>query len=65
MDDLTVDLLEIFKVEGLLEKMADTSKSIVVAKSRCFLRAAFRRGWISQALAEVTGHKAVYEQNKP
>ena len=46
--------------------MADTSKSTVVAKLRCFLRAAFRRGWISEALADrVTGHKAVYEQKEP
>ena len=66
MSDLTVDLLETFKVEGLPKKMADTSKSTVVAKLRCFLRAAFRRGWISEALADrVTGHKAVYEQKEP
>jgi integrase/recombinase XerD len=66
MKDLTVDLLETFKVEGLPKKMADTSKSTVVAKLRCFLRAAFRRGWISESLADrVTGHKAVYEQKEP
>jgi hypothetical protein len=64
--DLTVDLLETFKADGLPKKMADTSKSTVVAKLRCFLRAAFRRGWISEALADrVTGHKAVYEQKEP
>ncbi len=66
MDGLTVDLLETFKVDGLPKKMADTSKSTVVAKLRCFLRAAFRRGWISEALADrVTGHKAVYDQKEP
>lgn len=66
MKDLTVDLLETFKVEGLLTKMANTSKSTVVAKLRCFLRAAFRRGWISESLADrVTGHKAVYDQKEP
>jgi integrase len=37
-----------------------------VAKGRCFLRTAFRRGWIEKALAEqVTGHAAVYEQKEP
>ena len=40
LDGVTVDLLETFKVEGLPKKMADTSKSTVVAKLRCFLRAA-------------------------
>lgn len=66
MRDLTVDMLENFKLEGLPEDMADTTKQIVVAKVRCFLRAAFRRGWIEKALAEqVTGHAAVYEQKEP
>ena len=43
---LEVDLLETFKVDGLPD-LADTSKSTVVAKLRCFLRDAFRRGWIT------------------
>jgi hypothetical protein len=38
--ELNVDLLETFKVEGLPD-LADTSKSTVVAKLRCFLRDAF------------------------
>jgi integrase/recombinase XerD len=66
MRDLTVDLLENFKLGGLPKDMADTTKQIVVAKVRCFLRTAFRRGWIEKALAEqVTGHAAVYEQKEP
>ena len=66
MRDLTVDLLENFKVEGLPTDMADTTKQIVVAKVRCFLRTAFRRGWIERPLAEqVTGHAAEREQKEP
>ncbi len=65
MRQLTVDLLETFKVDGLPE-LADTSKSTAVAKLRCFLRDAFRRGWITESLVEkVTAHRAVYEQKNP
>ena len=65
MRELNVDLLETFKVEGLPD-LADTSKSTVVAKLRCFLREAFRRGWIGESLVErVTPHRAVYEQKEP
>jgi len=46
-----VDLLENYKVDGLPDDMANTTKQIVVAKVRCFLRTAFRRGWIEKALA--------------
>ena len=38
MRNLTVDLLETFKTEGLPKDMADTSKATAVAKLRCFLR---------------------------
>jgi hypothetical protein len=63
MSDLTVDLLEQFKVDGLPAKMKGTSKSTSVAKLRCFLRAAYRRDWIKESLREkVVSHKAVYEQ---
>lgn len=65
MHELNVDLLETFKVEGLPD-LADTSKSTVVAKLRCFLRDAFRRGWISEPLVErVRAHRAVYDQKEP
>src|SRR5262249_13245674 len=65
MGELNVDLLETFKVEGLPD-LADTSKSTVVAKLRCFLREAFRRGWITEPLVErVRAHRAVYDQKEP
>ena len=65
MRELNVDLLETFKVKGLPE-LADTSRSTVVAKLRCFLREAFRRGWIAEPLVEkVRAHRAVYEQKEP
>lgn len=65
MGDLTVDLLETFKVDGLPD-LADTSKSTVVAKLRCFLREAFRRGWIKESLVDrVKAHRAVYDQKEP
>ena len=50
MRNLTVDLLETFKTEGLPEDMADTSKATAVAKLRCFLRTAYRRDWITESL---------------
>ena len=63
--ELTVDLLETFKSDGL-PNLADTSKSTAVAKLRCFLRDAYRRGWITESLVDrVTGHKAVYDQKDP
>jgi integrase len=63
--EMTVDLLEQFKVDGL-PGLADTSKSLYVAKLRCFLRDALRRGWITDPLADkVTTHPAVYEQKSP
>jgi len=65
MGGLTVDLLETFKVDGL-PGLADTSKSTVIAKLRCFLREAFRRGWITQSLVDrVKAHRAVYDQKEP
>ena len=63
--ELNVDLLETFKVEGLSD-LADTSKSTVVAKIRCFLRDAFRRDWIKEPLVErVKPFRAVYDQKEP
>jgi integrase len=63
--EIKVDLLEQFKVDGLPE-LADTSKGTAVAKLRCFLRVAFRRGWIAESLADkVTAHRAVYAQKEP
>jgi integrase len=66
MRELTVDLLEDFKVEGLPDEMAATSKAQVTAKIRCFLREAYRRSWTEFALAEkVRPHRATHEQKNP
>jgi integrase len=64
--DMTVDHLETFKTAGLPKAMAGTTRSTTDAKIRCFLRAAFRRGWIKEFLVErVTTVRAVYEQKEP
>ncbi len=63
---MTVDHLETFKTAGLPRAMADTTRATTDAKIRCFLRTAFRRGWIKEALVlKVTTVKAVYEQKEP
>lgn len=65
MSELTVDLLEQFKVDGM-PAMEDTSKSTYVAKLRCFLKDAFRREWLPATLVEkVKSHPAVYDQKSP
>jgi integrase/recombinase XerD len=65
MREITVDLLETFKVDGLTG-LANTSKSTAVAKLRCFLRHAYRRGWITESLVDkVTSYRAVYDQKEP
>jgi len=64
--EMTVDHLETFKTVGLPKKMRVTTKATTFAKIRCFLRAAFRRGWIKEALVDkVTAVKAVYDQKEP
>jgi integrase len=63
--EINVDLLETFKVDGL-PGLADTSKATAVAKLRCFLRDAYRRGWITESLVDkVKAHRAVYDQKEP
>lgn len=63
--EMTVDLLETFKIEGL-PGLADSSKSVYVAKLRCFLREALRREWIIKPLADqITTHPATFEQKSP
>src|ERR1035441_2832600 len=63
--DMSADVLEQFKVEGL-PTLVETSRSTAVSKLRCFLRHAYRRGWTADALVErVTPTKAVYEQKIP
>src|SRR5215471_829643 len=66
MGHVTVDHLETFKTAGLPKGMRTTTKATTFAKIRCFLRAAFRRGWIKDALVDkVTTVKAVYDQKEP
>lgn len=65
MSDLTVDLLEIFKAEGLPD-LAHTTRGMVVSHVRCFLREAFRRGWLKEHLAEkVKPYASRVEQKSP
>ena len=65
MRELTTDLLEDFKVDGL-PGLADTTRGSAVAKLRCFLRASLRRGWITSPLAEsVSPHRSVFKQKEP
>lgn len=49
---MTVDHLETFKTAGLPKVMRMTTKATTFAKIRCFLRAAFRRGWIKEAMVD-------------
>jgi integrase len=51
MRDLTVDLLERFKLEGF-GPVADTSRVEMFKRVLGFLRDAYRRSWISEPLAE-------------
>ena len=63
---MTVDHLETFKTAGLPKDMASTTRATTDSKIRCFLRVAFRRGWIKEALVlKVTTVRAVYEQKEP
>jgi integrase len=51
IQELNVDLLEDFKAKGL-KSLAQTTRVTSVAKLRCFLRDAYRRGWITEPLVE-------------
>jgi integrase/recombinase XerD len=65
MRELTADLLETFRVEGL-PGLADTSKATAISKLRCFLRTAYERDWIEKPMVDkVKAHLAVYEQKEP
>jgi site-specific recombinase XerD len=66
MGHMTVDHLETFKTAGLPKEMRTTTRATTFAKIRCFLRSAFRRGWIKETMVDkVTTVKAVYEQKEP
>jgi len=65
MRDLNVDILERFQVSGLGDK-ADTTRATMIYKMRCFLKAAYRREWITSPLVErLSAPTATYEQKKP
>jgi site-specific recombinase XerD len=65
MHELTVDLCESFKTEGLPD-YADTTLAWVTGQFRYFLREAFRRGWTKEHLAEkVRRHQASFESKEP
>lgn len=65
MNELSVDLVEDFKVDGITG-IAETTKGGAVMKLRCFLREAFRRGWITTHLAErVRPHQFEHEEKMP
>lgn len=66
MQELSVNLLEEFKVKGLPVDMADTTKGIAFSKVRHFLSKAFGREWIKKPLAQATSsHAGEYEQKDP
>ena len=65
MSELGVDLCEDFKTY-VLAKFESTTYALAVTKLKFFLREAYRRGWITEALHEkVKSVKAVYEQKQP
>jgi integrase len=65
MSELTVDLLEDFKIHGLPDIM-DTTRKVAVVKLKTFLREALRREWIAKPLAEqVSRYEATHEEKEP
>lgn len=65
MRELTVDLLEDFKIHGL-PTITDATKRIAVARLKCFLKAAYRREWIASPLAlKIESHVAELDQKSP
>src|SRR5207302_1179934 len=64
--DLTVDVIEDFKVSHYLPGKEATTRANAFAKLRCFLREAFRREWIAKPIAEqVRTYVAEPEQKSP
>jgi integrase len=65
MSELTVDLLEDFKIHGLPDIM-DTTRKVAVVKLKTFLREALRREWITKPLGEqVSRYEATHEEKEP
>lgn len=63
--DLSVELLERFKFEGM-PKLADSTRGVYTAKLRAFLKEAERLGWIEKRLADrVRPHRSAQEPTLP
>jgi integrase len=66
MSGLTYDLLTDFKTYGLKQLKAGSSKATAVSKLKVFLKEAYKRKWITEALHTiVTTPKAIYEKKQP
>jgi integrase/recombinase XerD len=66
MSDLTVDMVEIFKVSGWPPEMEPASRAVYFSKVRCFLKAAYRRDWLKEdIIGRVTPLRTVHEQREP
>lgn len=66
LSDLTVDLLESFKIEGMPAILLDSSRGTYTAKLRAFISECERLGWISTRLADrVRPHRYEHEQTQP
>lgn len=66
LSDLTVDLLESFKIEGMPAILLDSSRSTYTAKLRAFISECERLGWISSRLADrIRPHRHEHEQTQP
>ncbi|MBZ5673528.1 MAG: tyrosine-type recombinase/integrase [Acidobacteriia bacterium] len=65
MRELTIDLLEDFKLDGMGD-IADTTKRVTVGKLKTFLKDAHRRGWILLPLhITLLSHFAEHNQKEP
>lgn len=65
MRELTIDVLEDFKLFGMGD-IKDTTKRTAVAKLKCFLRDAHRRQWITSPLhITLASHFAEHDQKDP
>ncbi|MCW5982368.1 MAG: site-specific integrase [Bryobacteraceae bacterium] len=65
IQDVTVDMIETYKVEGLVG-LADTTKATSLKQLRCFLRHAYRRDWITVPIVEkLAPFRVVYDQKDP
>jgi integrase len=65
MSEVTVDLLEDFKVYAL-GKFKSTTQALFLSKLKFFLRESHRRGWLPDPVhTRIRSVRAVYEQKQP